>query len=62
MKALLTTKEAAEYLGYAEQTLRKSRVTGELGGVEAPKVTMIGRTPRYKVGDLTAWIDSQEVR
>lgn len=60
MKALLTTKEAAAYLGYAEYTLRKSRVTGTLGGVPAPKVTRIGKTPRYKNVDLDLWIDGLE--
>jgi len=62
MKALLTSKEAAEYLGYADNTLRKSRVDGTLGGVDSPKVTMIGKTPRYKLADLDKWIKNLGVK
>jgi len=59
MKALLTTKEAAEYIGYSEDALNASRSgKKELGGIEPPKHTKVGgRTIRYKLTDLDAWID-----
>ena len=60
MKALLTTKEAAEYIGYGEQALNTSRMKGKmLGGIEPPKHVKIGnKTVRYKPSDLDAWVDS----
>ena len=60
MKALLTTKEAAEYIGYSEQALNTSRCGDKLlGGIEPPKHTKIGsKTIRYKPSDLEAWVDS----
>jgi excisionase family DNA binding protein len=62
MKALLTTKEAAEYIGYSEQTLNTSRVSNKkIGGIDPPKHVKIGgRTVRYRLSDLDAWIASLE--
>lgn len=59
-KALLTTREAAEYIGYSHQALRTSRMDGKtLGGREPPKHVRIGKmSVRYKLTDLDAWIDS----
>lgn len=59
MKALLTTREAAEYLGYGEQALRTSRMEGgRLGGIDPPKHTNVGeKTVRYKRTDLDKWIE-----
>jgi len=59
MKALLTTREAAEYIGYSEDALNASRSgKKELGGIEPPIHTKVGdRTVRYKLTDLDAWID-----
>lgn len=54
---LLTTKEAAEILGYKPYTLKLARQANKLGGKEPPKVTMLGTTVRYKKSDLLAWID-----
>ncbi|MCW8965261.1 MAG: excisionase [Candidatus Pacearchaeota archaeon] len=58
-KALLTTKEAAEYIGYGEQALRTSRMAGgSLGGQEPPKHIRVGsKTIRYKLADLDEWIE-----
>jgi len=58
MKALLTEKEAAKYLGYSSQALRTSRGVGKkLGGIEPPKHISIGsRTIRYRLIDLDQWI------
>ena len=60
MKALLTTKEAAEYIGYSEQALNTSRVNEKtLGGITPPRHMKVGnRTVRYKLTDLDAWIES----
>lgn len=60
MKALLTTKEAAEYIGYSEHAMNTSRGKGKtLGGFNPPKHVKIGsRTVRYKLTDLDAWIAS----
>jgi predicted DNA-binding transcriptional regulator AlpA len=58
-KALLTTKEAAEYIGYGEQALKLARMEGKtIGGIAPPKHLKVGdKTVRYKVSDLDAWID-----
>lgn len=59
MKNLLTTKQAAEKLGYSEITLRKSRVSGLLGGTKAPKYKKIGRAVRYDQKDLESWVSDE---
>jgi len=46
----MTNKQAAEYLGIADGTLNKWRVTG--GG---PKFAKIGGSVRYKVDELEAF-------
>lgn len=58
MKALLTTKEAAEYIGYSEQALNTSRGKGKtLGGKNPPQHVKVGRkTVRYRLTDLDEWI------
>lgn len=59
--ALLSTIEAAKFLGYAEYTLRTSRATGSLGGHQPPPFVRIGtRTIRYKEEDLALWIEGLE--
>jgi len=61
MKALLTTEDAAEYIGYSEQTLRSSRVSGSLSGLNPPPHVKIGKKSiRYKLTDLDKWIESQD--
>ena len=59
MKALLNTKEAADYIGYSEVSLRNSRMkNGALSGVEPPKHIEVGpKTIRYKLSDLNIWIE-----
>lgn len=57
MTNLLKSSEAAKYLGYAEQTLRMSRSTNNLGGVPTPKfIKLGGKSVRYKKEDLDQWI------
>lgn len=55
-KPYLTTKEAADILGYSEQTLIQSRNTKTLGGGEAPPHIKNGRMIRYVRAELDAWI------
>ncbi len=49
---LLTTEEAAAWLGLSPRTLERYRVTGE-----GPKFRKIGRWVRYTVADLNAWLE-----
>tara|TARA_R110002020_G_scaffold46027_4_gene131244 strand:+ start:1789 stop:2046 length:258 start_codon:yes stop_codon:yes gene_type:complete len=53
---LLKSKEAAIHISYSDDSLRRSRVTGRLGGMAAPKHVKIGRTVRYRVSDLSEWV------
>jgi predicted DNA-binding transcriptional regulator AlpA len=59
-KPYLNTKEAAEILGYSEQTLHQSRNTKLLGGVTPPVHIKRGRMIRYKRSDLDAWMTCDE--
>ena len=53
----LSSREAADYLGFAEPTLRNSRLSGTLAGVPAPAFIKIGaKTVRYRRGALDAWL------
>ncbi|ODT80978.1 MAG: hypothetical protein ABS76_14420 [Pelagibacterium sp. SCN 64-44] len=49
---LLTTAEAAEYLGLAQNTLRVRRVTG----INTPIFCRLGRSVRYRLSDLEAFV------
>jgi excisionase family DNA binding protein len=51
-KRLLTRKEAAAYLGVKVQTLAAWAVTGRY---RLP-VVKVGRSVRYRVADLEAWL------
>lgn len=55
-KPYLTTKEAADILGYSEQTLAQSRHSKTLGGSEAPPFIKRGRMVRYVRTELDAWL------
>lgn len=59
-KTLLTSKEAAHRFGIADITLRTSRTTGKLFGVDAPKHIKLGRTIRYRAEELEAWLGQME--
>ena len=56
----LTSKEAAEHLGYKEYTLRRARIDGVLAGVKAPKYSKVGKTVRYQKSDLDSWVMGKE--
>lgn len=54
---LLTSKEAANHLGYSEETLRDSRTSGRLSGVDAPPHIKLGtRSVRYRLSAVEGWI------
>jgi excisionase family DNA binding protein len=53
---ILTTREAAEATGLAVPTLNKLRVYG--GG---PPFLKLGRSVRYRLDDLQAWLESRLV-
>jgi predicted DNA-binding transcriptional regulator AlpA len=47
----LRTPAAADYLGYAESTLEKKRLTGD-----GPPFIRLGRVIVYDTRDLDAWL------
>ena len=55
-ETLLTSQQAASHLQYSEYTLRLSRSTGILAGVQAPPFFKLGRSVRYKKSDLDNWL------
>lgn len=52
----MTSREAAEYLGYSDYTLKRARVDKTLSGKDQPKFTKSGKAIRYKKSDLDAWM------
>jgi predicted DNA-binding transcriptional regulator AlpA len=56
LKTYLTTKQAADILGYSEQTLAQSRSSGVLGGGKAPPYIKRGKMVRYVRAELDAWM------
>ena len=54
---LLTRRQAASYLGLAVQTLASWRCTGRYG----LPVVKVGRSVRYRLADLDAWIAKRTV-
>lgn len=56
---LLTTSEAAMWLGMSEHWLKTSRFRPELDG---PPFVKIGRSVRYDSGDLDAWLERRKFR
>jgi Helix-turn-helix domain len=53
--SMMTTKEVAQYLGVVPQTIEKSRMTGKLFGIPAPKFIKRGRLVFYRLGELEQW-------
>jgi hypothetical protein len=61
LKLLLTENEVSKVLSIPANTLRASRSTGRLWGVQAPAFLKFGnRTVRYRVTDVTKWLDKFE--
>lgn len=59
---LLSESEAATYLGISRISLRKARCYGEIPGrIPPPPVIRLGRTVRYDVRDLDAFIENHRV-
>lgn len=54
--AALNTQGAANYLGLAESTLEKARVSGT-----GPKYLKLGRAVRYRIADLNEWLAERVV-
>lgn len=55
MRRVLRTKPAAEYLGFAESTLEKLRLSGA-----GPRFIRLGtRAVGYDVADLDAWLKTR---
>lgn len=52
---LLTSREAAAMLGISERTLWTLKDQGEIPHIK------IGRSVRYSVTDLNAWINQQRI-
>ena len=59
---LIDDKEAAPILGVQPTTLKNSRHTGKLAGVEAPPYLKIGRTVRYEIEAILQWRSQFETR
>nr|MDT0250469.1 helix-turn-helix domain-containing protein [Endozoicomonas sp.] len=57
--ALLTTDQAANYLGIAKTEIAQSRVTGSLSGLEPPYFIRIGKRVRYPIEALNEWRNKQ---
>lgn len=56
----LTTRQAAEYLGYSDYYLRASRMKDrKLGGKTPPPHYGTGKGIRYKRSDLESWITEE---
>jgi len=55
-ETLLTSQQTAVHLEYSEYTIRLSRTTGILAGVQAPPFLKLGRSVRYKKSDLDNWL------
>jgi hypothetical protein len=56
IKQNLSNKEASTYLGCAPNSLKQSRVTGTLFGVQAPAFLKMGYNIRYKLNTLEKWL------
>ena len=53
---LLSTKQAAPYLGCAVNSLKLSRTTGQLFSVQAPAYIKMGAAVRYKLSTIEEWL------
>lgn len=60
-KALFSTRQAADYLGYSCGAIRTSRITGLLADFEAPPHIKLGKSikshVRYEKKALDEWIE-----
>lgn len=56
LEQLLTTEQAAAYLGTTRRTLEAWRLTGGSGGQAGPVFVKVGRLVRYRPSDLEAFV------
>jgi len=56
MKEMMSAKEAAEYLGYPETSLRSARSRGVLAGVKPPAHIKRGGRVFFKKETLDRWL------
>lgn len=56
-----TSKQTAYGLQLSDCTLRKSRLTGYLLGVQAPRHIKIGNSVQYRIEDIIDWIEMVEL-
>lgn len=54
---LLTSRQAAGWLGISERSLMRMKAEGSV-----PFVKLAGRTVRYRLASLEVWAESQEQR
>ncbi|QFT86665.1 Helix-turn-helix domain protein [Halomonas sp. THAF12] len=52
----LSERQAADYLGFSPHTLRQSRWSGKLAGIEPPQHIKLGRNVRYELSTLDSWM------
>jgi len=52
----LAERDAAQYIGYSPAYLRKCRRTGH-----GPAYIRVGRSIRYRIKDLDAWLEAHRV-
>jgi len=58
LQRALTEKQAAAYIGMSRSYLAQSRMDGRVvGRTPAPPFIKIGRSVRYLIEDLNAWLD-----
>ena len=56
MNEFLSAKDAAEYLGISEMSLRSARSKGALAGVKPPAYIKRGQRVFYKKATLDIWL------
>ncbi len=57
-KRALSDREASRYIGMSSSWLRHSRIDGvRLNRIAAPPFIKIGRSVRYLIEDLDAWLE-----
>ena len=58
-QAALNEQEAARYTGMSVSFLRRARLRAHLDGrASGPPVCKVGRSVRYLITDLDAWLES----
>lgn len=61
-KVVFDEAEAADYLGIAQSTLKKSRIEGvRKGRIEPPPYVRLGRAITYRKNDLDSYLDRHRV-